>query len=102
VIRPDGLPVWTSAALPGRLRDLTCAQDLGVTAALNCAGSELDLPTLADSGYEGAGLGSKPRPNTQPTASLSRSPTGCYAACTDKANEASHPGHLRGRFVSFP
>src|SRR3954452_4020336 len=32
VMRPDGLPVWTSAALPGHLHDLTCAQQLGVTA----------------------------------------------------------------------
>jgi hypothetical protein len=65
VMRPDGLPVWTSDALPGRLHDLTCAQDLGVTAALNWAASELDLPTLADSGYEGAGLGIK-TPTKQP------------------------------------
>ncbi len=28
VIRPDGLPVWTSAAMPGHLHDLTCAQTL--------------------------------------------------------------------------
>jgi hypothetical protein len=65
VMRPDGLPVWTSAALPGHLHDLTCAQDLGVTAALNWAASELDLPTLADSGYEGAGHGIK-TPTKQP------------------------------------
>jgi hypothetical protein len=93
VIRPDGLPVWTSAALPGRLHDLTCAQDLGVTAALNWAASELDLPTLADSGYEGAGLGIKPLPNSLPTVNPSRSPTApstsYYAACAGKANAAS-------------
>jgi DDE superfamily endonuclease/Helix-turn-helix of DDE superfamily endonuclease len=65
VMRPDGLPVCTSDALPVHLHDLTCAQDLGVTAALNWAASELNLPTLADSGYEGAGPGIK-TPNKHP------------------------------------
>lgn len=59
VMRPDGLPVWTSEAMPGHLHDLSCAQSLGVTAALNWAASELALPTLADAGYEGAGHGIK-------------------------------------------
>jgi hypothetical protein len=65
VMRPDGLPVWTSAAMPGRVHDLTCATELGVTAALNWAASELDVPALADSGYESAGLGIK-TPTKQP------------------------------------
>lgn len=65
VMRPDGLPVWTSKALPGHLHDLTCAQDLGVAAALKWAASELDLPTLGEAGYEGAGLGIK-TPTKQP------------------------------------
>jgi len=59
VTRPDGLPIWTSPAMPGHLHDLTCAQTLGVTAALIWAAAELDLPTLADSGYENAGQGVK-------------------------------------------
>lgn len=66
IMRPDGLPVWTSDALPGHLHDLTCAQQQGITAALNWAACELDLPTLADSGYEGAGQGVKV-PIKQPT-----------------------------------
>ncbi|WP_307936844.1 transposase family protein [Salinispora arenicola] len=66
IMRPDGLPVWTSEAMPGHLHDLTCAQQQGITAALNWAASELDLPTLADSGYEGAGQGVKV-PIKQPT-----------------------------------
>jgi hypothetical protein len=66
VIRPDGLPLWTSPALPGHLHDLTCAQQQGITAALNWSAAELDLPTLADSGYEGAGHGIK-TPVKQPT-----------------------------------
>lgn len=53
ITRPDGLPIWTSDAMPGHLHDLTCAQRLDVTGAA----STLDLPTLADSGYEGAGQG---------------------------------------------
>jgi hypothetical protein len=65
IMLPNGLPVWTADAMPGHLHDLTCAQNLGVTAALNWAAAELDLPTLADSGYEGAGHGIK-APTKQP------------------------------------
>jgi hypothetical protein len=66
VIRPDGLIIWTSAAMPGHTHDLNCAQQLGITAALNWAAAELNLPTLADAGYEGAGHGIK-TPTKQPT-----------------------------------
>jgi hypothetical protein len=59
VMLPGGLPIWTSIALPGHLHDLTCARELGVTAALNWAATALHLPTLADSGYENAGHGIK-------------------------------------------
>jgi hypothetical protein len=59
VMRPDGIPIWTSGAMPGHLHDLTCARELGVTAALNWAAAELDLPALADAGYDGAGHGIK-------------------------------------------
>jgi hypothetical protein len=65
VMRPDGLVIWTSAALPGHTHDLSCAQQLGITAALNWAAAELDLPALADAGYEGAGHGIK-TPTKQP------------------------------------
>jgi hypothetical protein len=57
VMRPDGLPVWTSDALPGHLHDLTCAELHDITGALYWAASQLNLPTLSDSGYEGAGQG---------------------------------------------
>ena len=43
--------------MPGHLHDLTCAQELDITAALYWAASQLHLPTLADSGYEGVGRG---------------------------------------------
>jgi hypothetical protein len=59
VMRPDGLPIWTSAAMPGHLHDTSCARELGVTAALNWSAAELGLPALADSGYESAGHGIK-------------------------------------------
>jgi hypothetical protein len=59
ITRPDGLPIWTSAAMPGHLHDISCARELGVTAALNWSAAELDLPALADSGYESAGHGIK-------------------------------------------
>ncbi len=66
VIRPDGLPIWTSDASPGHLHDLTCAQLQGVTAALNWAAAELQLPALADAGYNSAGHVFK-TPAKQPT-----------------------------------
>lgn len=52
IMRPDGLPIWTSTAMPGHLHDTTCARELGVTAALNWSATELNLPALADFGYE--------------------------------------------------
>jgi hypothetical protein len=57
IIRPDGLPVWTSDAAPGHLHDWTCAQLHDIPGALYWAASQLHLPTLADTGYDGAGHG---------------------------------------------
>lgn len=57
IMRPDGLPIWTADAMPGHLHDLTCAHQVDITGALYWAASQLNLPTLADSGYEGAGQG---------------------------------------------
>ena len=59
VTRPDGQPIWVSDVAPGHLHDLTVARDTGAVGALNWAASQLDLPTLADSGYQGAGHGIK-------------------------------------------
>jgi hypothetical protein len=58
-MRPDGLPIWVSDVAPGHLHDVTVARAAGAIAALNWAASQLELPTLADSGYEGAGQGIK-------------------------------------------
>jgi hypothetical protein len=92
VMRPDGLPIWASAAMPRHLHDTNCARELGVTAVLNWSAVDLDLPTLADSGYESAGHGIKPRSNNPPTAAGSHPTTvpttDCYAACAGKANAA--------------
>lgn len=66
IMRPDGMPIWTSDGLPGHLHDFTCAHTHDILATLYWAASQLDLPTLADSGYEGAGQGVH-TPFKQPT-----------------------------------
>lgn len=55
VMRPDGLPIWVSAVEPGNTHDLVAAHQhaLGVLYAAAAHG----LPTLADPGYAGAGIG---------------------------------------------
>jgi len=53
---PDGFPMWISEVEPGSVHDLTAAR-AHVLGALYWAASQLDLPTLADGGYNGAGIG---------------------------------------------
>ncbi len=53
--RPDGFPIWISPVEPGSVHDLTAAR-AHVLGALYAAASR-GLPTLADPGYEGAGIG---------------------------------------------
>jgi len=65
-MRPDGAPIWVSDVMPGHLHDLTCAEQQQILAAACWAASQLHLPTLADSGYEGAGQGIH-TPYKQPT-----------------------------------
>jgi len=55
VMRPDGLPIWVSAVEPGSVHDLAAAQEHAL-GALHAAAAR-GLPTLADPGYEGAGIG---------------------------------------------
>ncbi|GAA4537145.1 IS5-like element IS470 family transposase [Nonomuraea ferruginea] len=52
---PDGLPLWIGEVEPGSVHDLSAARThvLGALYAAAAAG----LPTLADSGYDGAGIG---------------------------------------------
>ncbi len=54
--RPDGFPLWVADVEPGSMHDLTVARE-HVLGALYWAASHLDLPTLADGGYESAGIG---------------------------------------------
>ncbi|WP_424923252.1 transposase family protein, partial [Actinomadura rubrisoli] len=52
---PDGFPLWVSDVEPGSAHDLTAARAhlLGALYAAAAGG----LPTLADGGYDGAGIG---------------------------------------------
>jgi hypothetical protein len=56
LMRPDGFPLWISDVAPGSVHDITAAEN-HVLGALYWAYSQLDLPTLADGGYQGAGAG---------------------------------------------
>ncbi|GAA0611196.1 IS5-like element IS470 family transposase [Kutzneria viridogrisea] len=56
VMAPDGFPLWVSDVMPSSVHDLTTARG-HVLGALYWAASQLDLPTLVDSGYDGAGIG---------------------------------------------
>jgi hypothetical protein len=53
---PDGFPLWVCDVEPGSVHDLTVAREQ-VLGALYRAASRLGLPTLADGGYDGAGIG---------------------------------------------
>ncbi len=54
--QPDGFPIWVSDVEPGSVHDITAA-DKHLLGSLHWAASQLDLPTLADAGYQGAGAG---------------------------------------------
>lgn len=62
---PNGFPLWVSEVEPGSTHDLTAARE-HVLGALYWAASHLDLPTLSDGGYNGAGIGVF-TPVTQPS-----------------------------------
>ena len=55
VMRPDGLPLWAGPAEPGSVNDMTAARAHALPALYRAAAS--GMPTLADSGYQGAGIG---------------------------------------------
>jgi hypothetical protein len=55
VMRPDGLPLWAGPAEPGSVHDLTAARRHALPALYRAAA--LGMPTLADLGCEGAGIG---------------------------------------------
>ena len=55
VIAPDGFPLWVSEVEPGSVHDITAARVHALPALYHAAAT--GLPTLADPGYEGAGIG---------------------------------------------
>ena len=55
VIAPDGFPLWVSEAEPGSVHDITAARVHALPALYQAAAT--GLPTLADPGYGGAGIG---------------------------------------------
>ena len=55
VVAPDGFPLWVSQAEPGSVHDLTAARIHALPALYRAAA--IGLPALADSGYDGAGIG---------------------------------------------
>jgi hypothetical protein len=55
VLAPDGFPLWVSEAEPGSVHDLTTARTHALPALYRAAAT--GLPTLADPGYDGAGIG---------------------------------------------
>ncbi|MFB4285601.1 transposase family protein [Nonomuraea sp. MTCD27] len=54
IFLPDGFPIWISDPLPGSTHDVTTAREQ-VLATIRPYLK--DMPLLADSGYEGAGIG---------------------------------------------
>ncbi|UQX11257.1 transposase family protein [Candidatus Mycobacterium methanotrophicum] len=52
---PGGFPVWSSEAEPGSVHDITAARAHCLGALYKSAAD--GVPTLADKGYEGAGIG---------------------------------------------
>jgi hypothetical protein len=55
VLAPDGFPLWVSDVEPGSVHDLTAARTHALPALYPAAAA--GLPTLADPGYDGAGIG---------------------------------------------
>jgi hypothetical protein len=55
VTAPDGFPLWVSRAEPGSVHDITAARTHALPALYHAAAT--GLPTLADPGYDGAGIG---------------------------------------------
>ena len=55
VLAPDGFPLWVSEAEPGSVHDITAARIHALPTLYWAAVA--DLPTLADPGYDGAGIG---------------------------------------------
>jgi hypothetical protein len=55
VFCPDGFPLWVSGAEPGSVHDITAARRNALPGLYRAAAA--GVPTLADPGYDGAGIG---------------------------------------------
>ena len=55
VLAPNGFPLWVSEVQPGSVHDITAARAHALPALYRAAAT--GLPTLADPGYDGAGIG---------------------------------------------
>jgi hypothetical protein len=55
VAAPDGFPLWVSDVEPGSVHDITAARAHALPDLYHAAAT--GLPTLADPGYDGAGIG---------------------------------------------
>ena len=55
VFTPGGFPLWVSQAEPGSVHDITAARRHALPGLYRAAAA--GLPTLADPGYDGAGIG---------------------------------------------
>nr|WP_255342620.1 transposase family protein [Nocardia sp. CNY236] len=67
---PTGLPLWVSDVESGSVHNLVAARE-HVLGQLYWAASYLALPTLAEGGYESAGIGVHTPIKQPPTAGLS-------------------------------
>jgi hypothetical protein len=98
VMRPDGLPLWAGPAEPGSVHDITAARQHALPALYRAAA--LGMPTLADLGYEGAGIGIlipvKTRPETRNWTPGPVPGTHCSATSDAPENAGSPCSHSDG------
>jgi hypothetical protein len=81
-----------SDVAPGHRHDLIVARDTDLIGVLNWAASALDLSTLADAGYDGAGQGIKHRSSSPPAARFSLRTTRPTTPCTGPPAAAGNAG----------
>jgi DDE superfamily endonuclease len=91
VTGPGGFPLWVSDAEPGSIHDITAARRHAFAALYGAAAD--GLPTLADPGYDGAGIGIhtpvKQPPAARTSISVTAPATPCNGPCAAWANAAS-------------
>ena len=91
---PDGFPLWVSKLEPGSVHDITAARAHALPALYRPAAT--GLPTLADPGYDGAGIGIgirislKQHPETVNSISAAAPATPSSAPYAAWANAGSH------------